>query len=77
MNTTTIGIVIAKSVFQLSVANQNGITERNRLTRGQFERFLFKQPTARLVMKPDSPTIGRGRPQLFLGPQPSRFLWLL
>jgi transposase len=52
MQCTTIGIDIAKSVFQLSVANQHGkIIERNRLTRGQFERFLFKQPTARLVME--------------------------
>jgi hypothetical protein len=44
MQCTTIGIDIAKSVFQLSVANQSGkIIERNRLTRGQFKRYLYKQ----------------------------------
>ena len=52
MQCTTIGIDIAKPVLQLSVANSNGkIIERSRLTRGQFERFLYKQPTARLVME--------------------------
>ena len=52
MQCTTIGIDIAKSVFQLSVANQNGkIIERNRFTRGQFERYLFKQSQSKLVME--------------------------
>ncbi len=51
MQCTTIGIDIAKSVFQLSVANQSGkIIERNRLTRGQFERYLYKQSQSKLVM---------------------------
>jgi len=52
MQCTTIGIDIAKSVFQLSVANQSGkIIERNRLTRGQFERYLYKQSQSKLVME--------------------------
>ena len=52
MQCTTIGIDIAKSVFQLSVANQAGkIIERNRLTRGQFERYLYKQSQSKLVME--------------------------
>lgn len=52
MECTTIGIDIAKSVFQLSVANQSGkIIERNRLTRGQFERYLYKQSQSKLVME--------------------------
>jgi transposase len=52
MNTTTIGVDLAKSVFQLSLANQSGkITERNRLTRGQFERFLYQQSQSTLVME--------------------------
>lgn len=52
MQCTTIGIDIAKSVFQLSVASQGGrIVARSRLTRGQFERYLYKQPAARLVME--------------------------
>ena len=41
-----------KSVFQLSVANQSGkINERNRLTRGQFERYSFKPSQSKLVME--------------------------
>lgn len=52
MQCTTIGIDIAKSVFQLSVANQAGkIIERNRFTRGQFERYLHKQSQSKLVME--------------------------
>ncbi len=52
MQCTTIGIDIAKSVFQLSVANQSGkIIERNRLTRGQFERYLYRQSQSKLVME--------------------------
>lgn len=52
MQCTTIGIDIAKSVFQLSVANQHGkIIERNRLTRGQFERYLHRQSQSKLVME--------------------------
>ncbi|MFN3239278.1 MAG: IS110 family transposase [Pseudomonadales bacterium] len=52
MQCTTIGIDIAKSVFQLSVANQNGkIIQRNRFTRGQFERYLYKEAQSKLVME--------------------------
>jgi hypothetical protein len=44
MHSTTIGIDLAKSVFQVSVANQAGkVVDRKRLTRRQFERFLNQQ----------------------------------
>ena len=52
MNTTTIGIDIAKSVFQVSMANRAGrIVDRKRLSRTQFQRFLAEQPNAALVME--------------------------
>ncbi len=51
MQCTTIGIDIAKSVFQLSIASNHKVLKRHRLTRGQFERFLHKQPHSKLVME--------------------------
>ena len=52
MNTTTIGVDIAKSVFQVSMANSAGrIIDRKRLSRAQFQRFLAEQPKAALVME--------------------------
>jgi transposase len=52
MQCTTIGIDIAKSVFQVSVANGNQkILKRHRLSRGQFERFLYKHERSKLVME--------------------------
>jgi transposase len=52
MNATTIGVDIAKSVFQVSVANQAGrIVERRRLSRAQYARFLAQQPPAEIVME--------------------------
>jgi transposase len=52
MDTTTIGIDIAKSVFQISLANRAGhIIERRRLSRTRFERFLREQPSADIVME--------------------------
>jgi transposase len=52
MNTTTIGIDVAKSVFQLSLAARSGrIVERKRLSRAQFQRFLTQQPPAEIVME--------------------------
>ena len=52
MNTTTIGVDIAKSVFQVSMANPSGrIIDRKRLSRAQFQRFLIEQPSASLVME--------------------------
>jgi transposase len=41
MNATTVAVDLAKDVFQVAVASRAGrITERKRLTRRQFERFL-------------------------------------
>ena len=52
MQSTTIGIDLAKSVFQLSLADEHGrIQERLRLTRSQFQRFLGRHDHAHLVME--------------------------
>ncbi len=52
MKSTTIGIDLAKSVFQVSVADEHRhIIKRQRLSRSQFQRFLAHTPPARLVME--------------------------
>lgn len=52
MNTTTIGVDLAKSVFQVSVANQAGrIVSRKRFSRSQFDRFLANHEPATIVME--------------------------
>lgn len=52
MNTTTIGVNLAKSVFQVSVANQAGrIVSRKRFSRSQFDRFLANHEPATIVME--------------------------
>lgn len=76
MNATTVAVDLAKDVFQVAVASRAGrITERKRLTRRQFERFLDTLAPG-TTRGPDHPaprqpvsTVGRrpGRPS---GPQP-------
>lgn len=52
MQSTTIGVDLAKSVFQVSVANQAGrIVSRKRFSRSQFDRFLANHEPATLVME--------------------------
>jgi len=52
MKSTTIGIDLAKSVFQVSVADeQRRIIKRQRLSRSQFQHFLIHTPPAKLVME--------------------------
>lgn len=41
MNATTVAVYLAKNVFELAVADaQWKVTERARLTRGQFQRWF-------------------------------------
>lgn len=52
MHATTIAVDLAKSVFQVSLADQSqNIISRKRLTRTQFERLLATQPPANVVME--------------------------
>ena len=52
MDATTIGVDLAKSVFEIALANTAWrIIGRRRLTRPQFERFLAAQAPAHVVME--------------------------
>ncbi len=52
MHATTIAVDLAKSVFQVSIANQaHKIIDRKRLTRSQFQRFIAQQEPTTVVME--------------------------
>ena len=52
MQSTTIGIDLAKAVFRISVADgSRHIVKRQRLSRAQFERLIVHTPPAQLVME--------------------------
>ncbi len=52
MERTTVAVDLAKTVFEVAVANERGqVTERRRLTRSQFTRLLRMQPPSRVVME--------------------------
>lgn len=52
MHATTIGVDLAKRVFEVAVADRNWrVVARHRFTRLQFERFLRAQPPAHVVME--------------------------
>lgn len=72
MKSTTIGIDLAKSVFQVSTADASQrIVKRQRLTRSQFERLIATAPAARLVMEGCSSAHHWGRMALRHGHQVS------
>lgn len=52
MNSTTIAVDVAKSVFEVAVSEHPGqVRERHRLSRGRFSRFLVEHPPATVVME--------------------------
>ena len=52
MNATTVAVDLAKSVFQLAVADSHWkIVETQRLTRSQFERWFVNRPVSLVVME--------------------------
>lgn len=52
MHATTVAVDLAKSVFQLAVANGDWqVTESHRLTRSQFERWFQNRAVALVVME--------------------------
>ncbi|MEW6125403.1 MAG: IS110 family transposase [Pseudomonadota bacterium] len=52
MDATTVAVDLAKSVFELAMANaQWQVVERRRLTRAQFMRFVNQTPATHLVME--------------------------
>lgn len=71
MNTTTIGVDLAKSVFQVSVANQAGrIVSRKRFSRSQFDRFLANHEPSTIVMETCSSAHHWARKATTYGHQP-------
>jgi transposase len=52
MNATTVAVDLAKSVFEIAVADQNWrVTERPRLSRPQFERWFHNRSVGLVVME--------------------------
>jgi len=52
MQSTTIAVDLAKSVFEVAVSQRPGkVAERHRLSRGQFSRFLAERAPATVVME--------------------------
>jgi transposase len=52
MDSTTIAVDVAKSVFEIAVSEKLGhVARRHRLSRGQFERFLAREEAATVVME--------------------------
>lgn len=52
MESTTIAVDLAKSVFEVAVSERPGkVAERHRLSRGQFSRFLADRASATVVME--------------------------
>jgi transposase len=52
MNATTVAVDLAKNVFELAVADRHWkIVERQRLTRGQFERWFANRTVGLVVME--------------------------
>ena len=52
MDATTVGVDLAKNVFEIALADARGhIVERQRLSRARFDRFFVNRPTCRIVME--------------------------
>jgi transposase len=52
MDATTVGVDLAKNVFEIALADERGhIVERQRLSRARFDRFFVNRPACRVVME--------------------------
>lgn len=52
MNTTTVAVDLAKTVFQLAVADASWrVTQTHRLTRSQFERWFANREVGLVIME--------------------------
>ena len=52
MDATTVGVDLAKTVFQLTVANERGrVISRHRFTRDRFTKFLATTAPTHVVME--------------------------
>src|SRR5262245_37240288 len=52
MDATTVGVDLAKNVFEIALADDRGhIFDRLRLSRARFDRFFVNRPSCRIVME--------------------------
>jgi transposase len=52
MDATTVGVDLAKNVFEIALADERGhIVERQRLSRARFDRFFTNRVSCRVVME--------------------------
>jgi transposase len=52
MDATTVGVDLAKNVFEIALADERGhIVQRQRLNRARFDRFFVNRPACRIVME--------------------------
>lgn len=52
MDATTVGVDLAKNVFEIALADERGhIFERQRVSRARFDRFFANRPACRIVME--------------------------
>lgn len=52
MDATTVGVDLAKNVFEIALADERGhIVERQRLSRARFDGFFVNRPACRVVME--------------------------
>ena len=52
MDATTVGVDLAKNVFEIALTDERGhIVERQRLTRARFDRFFANRSACRIVME--------------------------
>ena len=52
MDATTVGVDLAKNVFEIALADERGhIVERQRLSRARFDRFFVNRAACRIVME--------------------------
>jgi len=50
MNTTTVAVDLAKSVFELAISDGQGrVSERKRLSREGFAKFFVNRPPCRIA----------------------------
>jgi transposase len=70
MDATTVGVDLAKNVFQIAVADAGGhIVERHRLSRARFEVFFGNRPACRVVMEACGSAHHHARHVRSLGPE--------
>lgn len=76
MNTTHIGVDLAKTVFELAVSTTPGrVDQRRRVSRTGFPRFFVNRPPARVVMEACGAAHHWARTLQRIGRRPAPGIW--